>query len=97
MTIEEINQEIEQLEPAEVNMRNVQVLSSLYIIRDNLSKGMISEIYVIPNIGGSEFNESISEKSLNDVLTILNEHMEIVQVLHPKEYDALIAKIRDLR
>ena len=83
MTIEEINHEIEQLEPAEINTRNVQVLSSLYIIRNNFSKSTVSEIYIFPDIKGTELNESISGKSVSDVLDILNEHMEVIQVLYP--------------
>ena len=97
MTIEEINHEIEQLEPAEINTRNVQVLSSLYIIRNNFSKSTVSEIYIFPDIKGTELNESISGKSVSDVLDILNEHMEVIQVLYPKEYKALIERIKDIK
>ena len=95
MTLAEINHEIEQLEPAEINTRNVQVLSSLYIIRNNMSQGMVSEIYQMPRMDGTEFNKAVSGKALNDVMEVLNEHLEVVRALMPKEYQALIRRIEE--
>ena len=96
MTLEEINHEISQLEPAEVNTRNVQVLSSLYVIRDNLGVGYAPKIYQMPTLTGSAFNEAISGKNVSDVLAVLNEAVEAMQALLPNLYKSMIYKLNDL-
>ena len=95
MTLQEINHEIEQLEPAEVNTRNVQVLASLYTIRNNMTKGVVSEVYQMPSMRGTDFNRAVSGKSVNDVMNVLNEHMQVVQLLMPKEYAEVIRRIEE--
>lgn len=97
MTLEEINKEISQLEPAEINVRNVQVLSSLYTIRENFSKSFVPTVYKMPELKGSELNEAVSDIQIYDLLEILNEHMEVVKALIPKEYQAVIDKIREAK
>lgn len=96
MTIQEINHEIEQLEPAEVNFRNVQVLSSLYVIRDKLGIGYAPETYRFPILEGSDLNVALSEKRIKDALSVLNELMDAIKILSPKLYNATIDKLSDL-
>lgn len=97
MTLEEINKEISQLEPAEINVRNVQVLSSLYTIRENFSKSFVPTVYKMPELKGSELNEAVSDIQIYDLLEILNEHMEVVKALMPKEYQAVIDRMREAK
>ena len=44
----------------------------------------------------SEFMNVCSLKPITDVLEVLNEHMEAIKLLYPKEYDSIIEKIKDL-
>ena len=45
----------------------------------------------------SEFMDVCSQKPITDVLEVLNEHMEAIKLLYPKEYDSIIEKIKELR
>lgn len=44
---------------------------------------------------GSEFSEAIRGKSMTDVLSIVDEAMDALMVLHPNLYNATIRKLRD--
>lgn len=51
----------------------------------------------VPQIRGeSEFMNVCSQKDIVDVLGVLDEHMEAIKLLYPKEYDSIIEKIRDI-
>lgn len=45
---------------------------------------------------GSEFMDACSQKDIMAVLEVLDEHMEAIKLLYPKEYDSIIEKIRDI-
>ena len=34
--------------------------------------------------------------NVSNLLTVLDEHMDVIKLLHPKEYETLIQKIREL-
>ena len=89
MTIEEINNEIALLEPAEVNTRNVQVLASLYAIRDNLG--------TVPGVSfksSTEFGKSIKDLDISGVLSVMDELMEATYVYNKPLYNATMRKLR---
>ena len=44
----------------------------------------------------SEFMNVCSQKEITAVLEVLDEHMEAIKLLYPKEYDSIIEKIKDL-
>jgi hypothetical protein len=51
----------------------------------------------VPQIAtGSEFMDACSQKEIMAVLEVLDEHMEAIKLLYPKEYDSIIEKIRDI-
>lgn len=51
----------------------------------------------VPQIRGeSEFMNVCSLKPITDVLEVLDEHMEAIKLLYPKEYDSIIEKISEL-
>lgn len=45
---------------------------------------------------GSEFMDVCSQKDIVAVLEVLDEHMEAIKLLYPKEYDSIIEKIREI-
>lgn len=51
---------------------------------------------IYPTSSRSEFMEAIADKDMMKVLDVLDEHMKVVQVLFPKEYQAVISKVRDV-
>ena len=51
----------------------------------------------LPQINtGSEFMDVCSQKDIVAVLGVLDEHMEAIKLLYPKEYDSIIEKISEL-
>lgn len=51
----------------------------------------------VPQIRGeSEFMDVCSQKDIVAVLEVLDEHMEAIKLLYPKEYDSIIEKIREI-
>ena len=100
MNIEEIRKEIAELETADTNYPNVQRLSWLYTVHDHLSKDrtpiVASKIQsVMPTYSG-EFGEAVSGVNIDSLMSILSEHMAVVKILYPKEYEAVINKIKEI-
>lgn len=83
-------------------------LAAFYTILNNLYPGkeeeepqgystMPSYDEYIPQIRAeSEFMSVCSQKPITDVLEVLNEHMEAIKLLYPKEYDSIIEKIKEI-
>jgi hypothetical protein len=44
----------------------------------------------------SEFMNVCSQKDVLAVLGVLDEHMEAIKLLYPKEYDSIIEKIKEI-
>ena len=98
MNIDEINREILTLEKGQTTFANCEKLSQLYIVRDHLEgTGGAIQREATPKIGGSEFLEIASEVDILDLLEVLDEHMETLQLVYPKDYQAIIKKISALK
>lgn len=46
--------------------------------------------------GTSEFLTACDGARIEDVMMVLDEHMEAIKILYPKEYDALVQKLQEL-
>lgn len=94
MLMKEINSEIERLEQTEANYQNCNKLAVLYVIRDHMEqpKPKIAEY----SYAGSEFLLAASGAPIDGVLHVVDEHMECIKALYPKEYAAIIDKIKRL-
>lgn len=92
MNIEEINEEIRGLESAETNWGNVQRLALLYTVRDHLPQ-TTGEV----DIGTDEFTLACCGVNINSLINVLDEHMQVIHAVYPKEYSALIKKIKSLK
>ena len=44
----------------------------------------------------SKFVNACIDKDISSVLEVLDEHMEAIKLLYPKEYDSIIEKIRNI-
>ena len=87
----EIEVEIDRLESEELTYANCAKLADLYIIRENF-KGTVDASR--SSFGQSEFLQICSNAPIENVLSVLDEHMECIRVLYPKEYSAILRKIR---
>lgn len=100
MNIEEIHAEIASLEQADTNWQNIQKLAWLYTVKDHLFQDNVPIIAnsvrdVMPEYAG-EFGEAVSGATINELMNILSEHMSVIKILHPKEYQSVIDRIKKI-
>lgn len=91
MDRQEILDEIKLLENGDTNYTNCTKLAVLYSIRDNLKNNTAGYSY-----GSSEYLLAVSKAPTEEVYKIMDEHLECIKVLYPKEYTAVINKIKNI-
>lgn len=96
MDIKEINEEINGLESAETNWGNVQRLALLYTVREHLPQ-TTGEVDVEEIKSTDEFTQACCGVNINSLINVLDEHMQVIHAVYPKEYSALIKKIQSLK
>lgn len=101
MDVIKISREIEELEEAETNWSNIERLALLYTVYDHLTDTGTpifaqSVVDIMPNCGIGEFEEACSGKEILPLIDILSEHMQVAKALYPKEYQAVIERIKEI-
>ena len=48
----------------------------------------------MPHLSGSDFLDAASAAPMEDVMEILDEHMEALRVVIPREYEAVLERIK---
>lgn len=98
MDIRQIKDEIVKLENGHTSYSTVEKLAVLYTVHDHLSANdtslPIEQSLIVDIDGNSEFIKSAVDVPLDALLTVLDEHMECIRALYPKEYDAVCRKLR---
>lgn len=94
ISLETIEREIDELESRETTYHLCERLAWLYIVRDHLrpTKGDRRA----QELEGSEFVEACNGKSYPAMMKVLDEHMEAIRAMYPKEYESVIDKIKAL-
>lgn len=97
--LETIEREISELEARQPSYKACERLSWLYIVRDHL----YAKIYppegkadLKTALSGSEFLDAANGKPYEDVMQVVNEHMETIKLLYPSTYDSVVQRVRDL-
>lgn len=91
---DEIRAEISKLENGDTTYSAVEKLALLYIVRDNEDKGQKMVGYSFSDAPQSDFLKAVAEAPLDRVLSVLDEHMEAVKILYPKEYEVVVNRIK---
>ena len=89
MSVAEIEAEIKSLEQGDTNWQNIQRLAWLYTVHDHMT-GQVPDI--MPESDG-EFGKILAGKDVNKVANIMSEHMAVIKILHPKEYNAVCDRL----
>lgn len=89
--IEELNDTIEKLELRCDSMHACERLAWLYIVRDHMPEHALEGPRPME---GSEFLEAASTAEPAALLRVLDEHMEALKVVQPREYETVMARIR---
>lgn len=87
MNIAEINNEIANLENSDTNWTNIQKLSWLYTVREHMR---------IKTDNNCEFGIACQGIDTKRLVDILSEHMSVIKILHPKEYNEVIKRISEV-
>lgn len=104
LDIGEIRDEIKRLENGDTTYSSVEKLAMLYTVQDHQQMEEPQPRYM-PNYSysptssvthSSEFLEALNDKPMDLVLDVLEEHFEAVKCVFPKEYNAVINKIKAL-
>ena len=94
--LDEIEIEIKQLEArGETTYSLCERLAWLYIVRDHLEEK--PQQRRTDRMGGSEFLEACSDIPCERLLSVIDQHMQVLKVVQPKEYDAVMGRIRALK
>jgi len=94
ISIETIEQEIIELERKDTSYAVVERLAWLYIVRDHLNAPDLTES--TGELIGGEFAQACSNVPMQGLIEILAEHMDGIRALYPREYEAILRKIKQL-
>ena len=59
--------------------------------------GYSMDNYIPPIQSDSEFLAVCSNKDITKVLEVINEHMDAIKILYPKEYDSILNRIQEIK
>ena len=94
---EELLDAIKEIQNKEPSYSNCEKLATFYTLLRYLyseeDEAQSRDAFHVSN--GSEFRQAIAGKNIEKVVDVLDEHMEMVQVLFPKEYKEVIRRIEE--
>ncbi len=99
--LEEIERTIDDIEHThDTTFRTCERLAWLYVCRDHLREQTSPEAKVsteVAALGGSDFLDACDGIPYGLLMQVINEHMQVIRTLYPKEYASLVARIRSLK
>lgn len=111
MDLKEINAEITKLEAGGTNYSSCEKLACLYTVRDGLTeKEERASERITPALYSyaasaprretvdseqSEFKKAAYSAGMDTLVDVIDEHMNAVKVIYPKEYEAVVKKLKE--
>ena len=109
MDIDEINEHIRKLKCEETNWQSVNKLAALCTVRDELEEKQAPETQIqsLPPADyraaystavepQSDFVAAASAVPFSGLMQVLDEHMNAIKLVYPKEYELVMRKIVSL-
>ena len=93
LSIEEVERTILELEKRDTTYATCERLAWLYIVHDHLTQRIVQEKARAAEMEVSPFLAACSGAEIAEILRVMDEHMEALRVVYPKEYEAVIRKI----
>ena len=95
ISLDEIERTILELESKDTSYAVCEKLAWLYICKEHLHPAPKPDSRISEQKDDSEFLKAVAGKSMNRVLAILDEHMEAVKAIYPKEYQQIMFRISE--
>lgn len=102
--LQEIERAMHTLACGETTFDTVARLAALITVHDHLSAdnqdhtpapySVQQAPATMPHLSGSDFLDAVSAAPMEDVMEILDEHMEALRVVIPREYEAVLERIK---
>ena len=97
LSIEEAERTILELEKRDTTYATCERLAWLYIVHDHLTQRIVQEKAHASEMEGSPFLSACSGAEIAEILRVMNDHMEAVRVIYPKEYSTVVEKIKETK
>lgn len=106
MDLNEINAEIAKLEAGGTNYAVCEKLACLYTVRDGLQNGREPERtrneysyasnprQIVADEPQSEFSQAAYSVPVDALISVMDEHMEAIRAIYPKEYTAVVERLK---
>lgn len=94
VSLETIEREIDELLSRDTTYAVCERLAWLYVVRDHLRASYKASDFGAASMSGSEFLEAASAARYEDLMRVLDEHMQALMVVQPRAYESLMSKIR---
>ena len=95
--MDDINATIAELEAGKTTYSACERLAALYTVRANIGSSRQLPAYSGSIGPQSDFLNAVDGAPMDGVWSILDEHMEAIKVIAPKEYTAVCRKINALK
>ena len=94
ISLEQITGEISALEQETPTHETMRKLASLYTVRDHMVLQPMPTVTEDVHLSsGTEFAKAVEGKPVDGVMTVLDELMTTLQVINPKLYGCVMARI----
>ena len=97
LSIEEVERTIPALAKRDTTYATCERLAWLYIVHDHLTQRIVQEKARAAEMDGSPFLSACSSAEIAEILRVVNEQMEAVRVIYPKEYSTVVEKIKETK
>ena len=97
LSVEEVERTILELEKRDTTYATCERLAWLYIVHDHMTQRIVQEKARAAEMEGSPFLAACSGAEIAEILRVVNDHMEALRVIYPKEYEAVTKKILDTK
>ena len=101
-TEQELLEAIKECQQKELTYNTCEKLATFYTLLNYLYSDKQEgysfsyiETDIFPEFEGSEFKQAIAGKNIEKVVDVLDEHMDVIKILYPKEYRSVISKIME--
>jgi hypothetical protein len=95
-----IEDEIKELESGETSYKTCERLAWLYTVKNYYQPQSVAQKAsddLAEVSGDSEFMQAVEGLPVSQIMEVIDNHMEAIKVVCPKEYESVVNKIRALR